>query len=518
MKMVFEQNPTSELPTGEQQEQQQAAADDHHQKVLKPSPESSEAKNLMVLLVVPDETGCNGSKGSGFGGDEPLKTNKLAQEEDADSASGDTALTSTNESAFSNASPVQKHLSSTATDLGFDLSSHHSDEMVEVLYETDSVIEIIDDGSSCGSDHGCALGNSVEIVVDPALIDEISANEAERFVVGEQDIYEEIMEEITVGDDFSVGGYYTEETVDDDDNGNDDDGFDFDDKTTEDEENNVVGEENKKVEVSLKESEETEKNITQTQAKNRDSNSATPVTSNASPPEEPRVWKKPSTKPTTTAPFLNAPKEEAQTASKPILLPRKVWKRPSTPSLEEAQTASKPIVAKKVWEKTPTSSPTCMSSTPSTEPAVAKKVWKKAAVSTPLPFMVATEESSPLKRTAKKAEDVVSPQKPIIIGAKSVWKRPACARPPPPAFRSAQEASRTSVNAENVSEENAGDNETYYFLIDLQSTAIPDIDNSRREIYLSPQEFFDTFGMAKDEFAGQKKWKRDKAKRAAKLF
>jgi hypothetical protein len=58
----------------------------------------------------------------------------------------------------------------------------------------------------------------------------------------------------------------------------------------------------------------------------------------------------------------------------------------------------------------------------------------------------------------------------------------------------------------------------YHSLEDLQQKKVEGIDNSCREQFLSPEDFEKQFKMAKEEFAKLPKWKRDKTKRAAKLF
>jgi DNA-binding transcriptional regulator YiaG len=55
-------------------------------------------------------------------------------------------------------------------------------------------------------------------------------------------------------------------------------------------------------------------------------------------------------------------------------------------------------------------------------------------------------------------------------------------------------------------------------MVELQQSKIKGIDISRREEYLSPDEFDHVFGMSKELFATLPKWKRERAKRAAKLF
>jgi hypothetical protein len=62
------------------------------------------------------------------------------------------------------------------------------------------------------------------------------------------------------------------------------------------------------------------------------------------------------------------------------------------------------------------------------------------------------------------------------------------------------------------------DSGDYHSLEDLQSGKAKGVDITRREQYLSPQEFHHHFKMSKEEFAKLPKWKQDKTKRAFKLF
>ena len=58
----------------------------------------------------------------------------------------------------------------------------------------------------------------------------------------------------------------------------------------------------------------------------------------------------------------------------------------------------------------------------------------------------------------------------------------------------------------------------YFPLEDLQAKTVPGIDETCREIYLSPQDFRACFNMSKSEFAAMPKWKRDSAKKRVSLF
>ncbi|KAG7342577.1 villin headpiece domain containing protein [Nitzschia inconspicua] len=63
------------------------------------------------------------------------------------------------------------------------------------------------------------------------------------------------------------------------------------------------------------------------------------------------------------------------------------------------------------------------------------------------------------------------------------------------------------------------DGTTFYTLIDLRQRRVPkDIDWKNREQYLSDADFQQAFGMSKNEFAVQPKWKRDKLKQGLYLF
>eukprot|EP00980_Cylindrotheca_fusiformis_P017286 scaffold5347_cov130-Cylindrotheca_fusiformis.AAC.8 len=70
---------------------------------------------------------------------------------------------------------------------------------------------------------------------------------------------------------------------------------------------------------------------------------------------------------------------------------------------------------------------------------------------------------------------------------------------------------------EKIKTTSAGAGE-YYPLADLQAKAVEGIDNSRREEYLSPEDFQATFSMTLEEFAKQPPWKRELAKKRAQLF
>lgn len=58
----------------------------------------------------------------------------------------------------------------------------------------------------------------------------------------------------------------------------------------------------------------------------------------------------------------------------------------------------------------------------------------------------------------------------------------------------------------------------FYPLTDLQQKKVQGIDDSRREQYLSPDDFVASFKMSKEEFTKLPKWKRDQAKRNLNLF
>mmetsp|Transcript_24266 Transcript_24266/g.36848 ORF Transcript_24266/g.36848 Transcript_24266/m.36848 type:complete len:226 (-) Transcript_24266:12-689(-) len=150
-----------------------------------------------------------------------LLKGKRFDNRDEDSVSGDTARTaSMNESATSNASLFQEHLASRETNRHheFDLSSKHS----SVVDEAESVIEIVEDGSFCSlADDESEFESSVEIVVDEALKRGSASSEQDESTVDEDEYDEEIIEDASVDEDLSVGGYYTEETFDDDDDSDD---------------------------------------------------------------------------------------------------------------------------------------------------------------------------------------------------------------------------------------------------------------------------------------------------------
>jgi hypothetical protein len=58
----------------------------------------------------------------------------------------------------------------------------------------------------------------------------------------------------------------------------------------------------------------------------------------------------------------------------------------------------------------------------------------------------------------------------------------------------------------------------YHTIDDLRQGNIPGLDNTRREHYLSPEDFQEYFKLTKEEFVKFPKWKRDKAKRSLDLF
>ena len=58
----------------------------------------------------------------------------------------------------------------------------------------------------------------------------------------------------------------------------------------------------------------------------------------------------------------------------------------------------------------------------------------------------------------------------------------------------------------------------YHTMDDLRQSNIPGCDNTRREQYLSPEDFQEYFKLTKEEFAKFPKWKRDKVKRSLGLF
>ena len=63
-----------------------------------------------------------------------------------------------------------------------------------------------------------------------------------------------------------------------------------------------------------------------------------------------------------------------------------------------------------------------------------------------------------------------------------------------------------------------GSLDKFYPLTDLQQKKVQGIDDSRREQYLSPDDFVASFKMSKEEFAKLPKWRRDQAKRNLNLF
>ena len=58
----------------------------------------------------------------------------------------------------------------------------------------------------------------------------------------------------------------------------------------------------------------------------------------------------------------------------------------------------------------------------------------------------------------------------------------------------------------------------FYSLVDIRQGRVEGIDKSRREQFLSAEDFESTFGMKKEEFMVLPKWKRDKLKRELRLF
>mmetsp|Transcript_45883 Transcript_45883/g.90427 ORF Transcript_45883/g.90427 Transcript_45883/m.90427 type:complete len:219 (-) Transcript_45883:55-711(-) len=78
--------------------------------------------------------------------------------------------------------------------------------------------------------------------------------------------------------------------------------------------------------------------------------------------------------------------------------------------------------------------------------------------------------------------------------------------------RSASSAPSAAALAASIS--------TFYSAAELETgNSLPSgVDPKNREFYLSDQEFFSIFGMNKLDFAKQPTWKKEKAKRAARLF
>jgi len=58
----------------------------------------------------------------------------------------------------------------------------------------------------------------------------------------------------------------------------------------------------------------------------------------------------------------------------------------------------------------------------------------------------------------------------------------------------------------------------YYSLTDIRQRKVESIDKNHRELYLSPEEFEQTFKMSKEAFSKLPKWKRDKIKQDLHLF
>jgi hypothetical protein len=85
--------------------------------------------------------------------------------------------------------------------------------------------------------------------------------------------------------------------------------------------------------------------------------------------------------------------------------------------------------------------------------------------------------------------------------------------------QSAQASQASGNSSTNALTPMGWDGKTFYSLVDLRQRQVPQsIDWKNREQYLSPVDFQDTFGMSKDDFAKQPKWKRDKMKQALYLF
>jgi hypothetical protein len=59
---------------------------------------------------------------------------------------------------------------------------------------------------------------------------------------------------------------------------------------------------------------------------------------------------------------------------------------------------------------------------------------------------------------------------------------------------------------------------TYYSFADLKSGNATEVDDRRKETYLSPEEFQNVFGMTRDEFYSLPKWKQSNAKKKVGLF
>ena len=72
-----------------------------------------------------------------------------------------------------------------------------------------------------------------------------------------------------------------------------------------------------------------------------------------------------------------------------------------------------------------------------------------------------------------------------------------------------------STSSEESSQEDLSE---FFSLEALKKGAVNGIDTSRRESYLSPQDFRKTFKVSKEEFARLPKWKQEQQKRNSGLF
>jgi len=107
---------------------------------------------------------------------------------------------------------------------------------------------------------------------------------------------------------------------------------------------------------------------------------------------------------------------------------------------------------------------------------------------------------------------------------KSVPTRPAVKAVPPPVEKPMRSplsienppAPKVKTPAPSLSEPEYDG--PWYSADDLRRQRIPDLDYTKREIYLSPEEFQEIFAMTREEYYEMPKWKQTKLKRSKKLF
>ncbi|XP_010525718.1 PREDICTED: villin-4 [Tarenaya hassleriana] len=159
----------------------------------------------------------------------------------------------------------------------------------------------------------------------------------------------------------------------------------------------------------------------------------------------------------------------------------------------------------------------------STPPPVVRKLYPRSV--TPDSAILAPKSSAISSRSALFEQSATPPREPII--PKSLKVSPKTPESPAPESNS-KEKEKEKENSMNSIQEDAKEGEaeedeglpTYpYDRLKTTSTdPVSDIDVTRREAYLSSEEFKEKFGMTKEAFYKLPKWKQNKFKMAVQLF